>query len=39
MCGLRIKVEDERVISIRPDPANTFSQGHVCPKGTTLGDL
>ena len=39
MCGLRIKVEGERVISIRPDADNAFSRGHICPKGTTLGDL
>ena len=39
MCGIRVTHDGERVISIRPDPANAFSQGHICPKGTTLGDL
>ena len=39
MCGLLVKVEGAQVISIRPDPQNAFSQGHICPKGTTLGDL
>lgn len=39
MCGLRIAVEGQRVIAIRPDPDNAFSRGHICPKGTTLGDV
>ena len=39
MCGLRVTVENERVIAIRPDPDNAFSRGHICPKGTTLGDV
>lgn len=39
MCGLRIKVEGAQVVSIRPDHDNAFSRGHICPKGTTLGDL
>ena len=37
MCGILVNVQDQRVISIRPDPGNVFSQGHICPKGTTLG--
>jgi anaerobic selenocysteine-containing dehydrogenase len=39
MCGLLVNVQAERVISIRPDPNNSFSRGHICPKGTTLGDV
>lgn len=39
MCGLRVKVEGGRVVNIRPDPDNAYSRGHICPKGTTLGDL
>lgn len=39
MCGLRVAVDGGRVVSIRPDPDNAFSRGHVCPKGTTLGDV
>src|SRR5882672_9602933 len=39
MCGLKVAVEGERVISIRPDHDNAFSRGHICPKGTTLGDV
>ena len=36
MCGLRVTVQGTGVISIRPDPDNVFSRGHICPKGTTL---
>tara|TARA_B100001105_G_scaffold241352_1_gene220695 strand:+ start:4927 stop:7167 length:2241 start_codon:yes stop_codon:yes gene_type:complete len=39
MCGLQVKVEGEQVVSIRPDPQNVISRGHICPKGTTLGDI
>lgn len=39
MCGLKVTVEDAKVISIRPDHDNAFSKGHICPKGTTLGSL
>ncbi|MDB5870101.1 MAG: hypothetical protein JWP96_2433 [Polaromonas sp.] len=39
MCGLKVTVADKQVISIRPDPENAFSRGHICPKGTTLGAL
>jgi anaerobic selenocysteine-containing dehydrogenase len=38
MCGVKITVEQERVVSVRPDPDNVWSQGHVCPKGTYLGE-
>ncbi|CAN5340812.1 molybdopterin-dependent oxidoreductase [soil metagenome] len=39
MCGLKVTVAAQQVISIRPDPDNAFSRGHICPKGTTLGAL
>lgn len=39
MCGIRVSHDGERVIAIRPDPANAFSRGHICPKGTMLGDV
>jgi anaerobic selenocysteine-containing dehydrogenase len=39
MCGLKVSVRGEQVVSIRPDPDNAFSRGHICPKGTTLGDI
>lgn len=39
MCGLRVSVQGEQVLQIRADPDNAFSRGHICPKGTTLGDV
>lgn len=39
MCGVRIETEGDRVVSIRGDDADTFSQGYICPKATALGDI
>ncbi len=39
ICGLLIEVENERVRSIRPDPDDFFSRGHICPKATALKDV
>jgi len=39
MCGIDVSVEGDRVTTVRPNKANVWSQGHICPKGTTLGDL
>ncbi|MDB5423802.1 MAG: hypothetical protein JWQ29_1218 [Phenylobacterium sp.] len=39
MCGVTVAVRDGRVEAIRPDKANVWSRGHICPKGTTLGEL
>ncbi len=39
MCGLEVHVEDQQVALIRPDRANVWSKGFICPKGTTLGHL
>jgi anaerobic selenocysteine-containing dehydrogenase len=39
MCGFNITVQADPVISIRPDTANACSRSHICPKGTTLGEL
>lgn len=39
MCGLLVAAQDGQVRSIRPDRENVWSRGHICPKGTTLGDL
>ena len=38
-CGLAITVEDGRVTGTRGDADDVFSQGYICPKGTTLGAL
>ena len=37
MCGLEIQVEDGQVASIRGNRDDTWSRGHICPKGATLG--
>src|ERR1700683_2394353 len=39
MCGVELKLAGGRIESIRPDKANVWSRGHICPKGTTLGAL
>ncbi len=39
MCGIEVRHRDGEVISIRPDRNNVISRGHICPKGTTLGEL
>jgi anaerobic selenocysteine-containing dehydrogenase len=39
MCGLEIHVKNGRVDKIRPDFEDVWSQGYICPKGTTLGEL
>jgi len=37
MCGLEIQVSDGRVASIRGNHDDTWSHGHICPKGAALG--
>ncbi|SEH55962.1 Anaerobic selenocysteine-containing dehydrogenase [Mycolicibacterium rutilum] len=37
MCGLEIHVDGGRVSSIRGNRDDTWSRGHICPKGATLG--
>ena len=39
MCGVEVRYRGDAVISVRPDRDNVHSRGHICPKGTTLGDL
>jgi anaerobic selenocysteine-containing dehydrogenase len=39
ICGLEIKIEGERIISIRGDDADPFSRGHICPKAVALKDI
>ena len=39
MCGLEIQVEGGRVASIRGNRDDTWSRGHICPKGATLGHV
>lgn len=39
ICGLRITVEDGRVIDLRGDPEDPLSRGAICPKAVALTDL
>jgi anaerobic selenocysteine-containing dehydrogenase len=39
MCGLKVSVTAGKVTDIRADPDDVWSQGYLCPKGTTLGHL
>ena len=39
ICGLAIEVEDDRIVSIKGDPADPFSRGHICPKAVALQDI
>jgi anaerobic selenocysteine-containing dehydrogenase len=39
MCGLEIKHDGEKILSIKGDKKDVFSQGHICPKATALQDL
>jgi len=37
MCGLEIQVQDGQVAGIRGNRDDTWSRGHICPKGASLG--
>ncbi len=39
ICGLEIKIEGRKIISIRGDDADPFSRGHICPKAVALKDI
>ncbi|MEN6669747.1 molybdopterin oxidoreductase family protein [Psychrobacter sp. B38] len=39
MCGIVIKHENGKVLSIKGDKDDPFSQGYICPKATALQDL
>ncbi|REE97547.1 molybdopterin oxidoreductase family protein [Thermomonospora umbrina] len=40
LCGLELTLDDgDRVIGVRGDVHDPFSQGFICPKGATLGRL
>ncbi|MGL4543415.1 MAG: molybdopterin-dependent oxidoreductase, partial [Polymorphobacter sp.] len=38
-CGLLITTEGRTVLSIKGDPDNALSRGHICPKATAITDL
>lgn len=39
MCGLIITYDDTQVLSIKPDPDDPLSRGHICPKAIALQDF
>jgi len=44
ICGLNIEVDQPvgaaaRIVSIKGDPLDTFSRGHICPKAVALEDI
>lgn len=38
-CGLTLEVEGDRLLSVKNDPQDPFSQGYCCPKGLAIGEL
>jgi anaerobic selenocysteine-containing dehydrogenase len=38
-CGLEFHVEGEKVLAVRPDAGDPFSQGYACPKGIAIADV
>jgi anaerobic selenocysteine-containing dehydrogenase len=39
ICGLVIDTEDGRIVSIKGDPEDPLSRGHICPKAIALRDI
>ncbi len=39
ICGLRLTIEDGAVTSVRGNPDDPLSRGHICPKGVAIGDI
>ena len=39
ICGLLIETRDDQVISIKGDPNDPLSRGHICPKAVALQDI
>ena len=39
MCGLKIEYRNDEIISIAGDEKDSFSRGHICPKGYAIQDL
>jgi anaerobic selenocysteine-containing dehydrogenase len=39
ICGLEIKVDGPKILSIRGDENDPFSRGHICPKAVALQDI
>ncbi len=39
MCGLKLELDGDRIVSVRGDEDDPFSQGYICPKGVSIGDV
>ncbi len=39
ICGLRLTLEDGRITSVRGNPDDPLSRGHICPKAFALQDV
>lgn len=39
LCGMLITVQDGSITSVRPDPDDPFSRGHICPKGPAMKEI
>jgi anaerobic selenocysteine-containing dehydrogenase len=39
ICGLKIETRGEEVLSIKGDPDDPLSRGHICPKAVALKDI
>src|SRR5450432_3764405 len=39
LCGLEIRSRGDEIVSVRGDPDDAFSRGHVCPKAVALIDI
>jgi anaerobic selenocysteine-containing dehydrogenase len=38
-CGLTFEVDDDRIVSVRPDEEDIFSKGFICPKGVAIAEI
>ncbi|MBX7164888.1 MAG: molybdopterin-dependent oxidoreductase [Pirellulales bacterium] len=38
-CGLAIEVEADRIVAVRGDQDDPFSQGYLCPKGASIAGI
>ena len=39
ICGLVIETEGNEILSIKGDPEDPLSRGHICPKAIALRDI
>ena len=39
MCGLKLELDGDRIISVRGDEDDPFSRGYICPKGVAIGEV